>query len=139
MKKKKKKNKVDRRENLKILKQKIKTNTHKFKKPINKNVTKINSNSWFDINMIPENNLFDPQQINIVSDEYEHDGFYTKQIKLLPNEQQKQILLKWLDAYTLMYNYTTKYFKQCRYNKTKVEFSIKKLKALFSDEINEIT
>ena len=135
---KKKKKKTDRKEKLKILKQKIKSDTYKFKKPVNTNITKINSDSWFDINFVPEDNLFDPQQINVIADEYDHDGFYTKQIKLLPTEQQKLILLKWLDAYTLMYNYTTKYFKQCRFNKTKADFSIKKLKSLFSEEKDKI-
>ena len=78
------------------------------------------------------------QNFQITSDIIEHDGYYTRKIKVFPTDQQKQILFKWMDAYLMMYNYVTNYFKNCMFEKIKPVKSIKKLKANFYEEKNEI-
>jgi hypothetical protein len=121
MKKRKKKNYKERLENLQ---NKINIFGHTLKNPINETFTDINTSSWFDINTsswfdikISENpNLF-ASNINTINDEVEHDGYYTRKIKVYPTYEQKQILFKWMEAYIMMYNVVTKYFKQCMFQK----------------------
>jgi hypothetical protein len=124
---------------LKIMKKAISAHTNKFKLPNQNNESiKIQTNSWFDITEKNQNQLFS-NDINFTKDKIENDGYYTKKIKLLPNDNQKIILLKWLDCYILMYNHVTKYFRTQFFNHQKAEFSITKVKKMFKNQKDEIT
>jgi transposase len=122
---------------LNSLQAKIKKYSTKFKIPINNTFTKINSDSWFDINISNENNLFNPK-LKLHTDKLESDGYYTKKIKLHPTDFQKKILLKWMDCYVLMYNEVNKYFKKCKFEKQKCVFNITELKSMFKNSKNDI-
>jgi IS605 OrfB family transposase len=88
----------------------------------------INTNSWFDIY---ENNSFLNRELIITK--LKETETITKVIScdkliLLPNDRQKKILLKWMNACRIMYNDTLKYFKIKRFNKEKYSTSFKKLR-----------
>ena len=139
MKRKKKKNhrKNKQKEKLENLQNKIRDNRENIKDPRNSDFLIKNSNSWFDICSTDDKNLFD-SSIEIEQDKLECDGYSTSKINVYPNYNQKRILLKWMDCYVLMYNQVTKYFKECRFNNTKCEFSIGKLKNMFKNDKESI-
>lgn len=147
MKTRKKKNKIKHVFRIKknILKQHILNNNDKLNIPILNEKQDINVNSWFDITEYnQEQPLFDTNinlEYDVVDDDDEDDEFgkyYTKRINLLPTDIQKQILFKWLDGYTYMYNRIVKYIKECRFNKEKVVFNITKLKKMFLEDKQQI-
>ena len=103
---------------------------------------KIETNSCYDMKITDQNTLFDPNlEIinNIQGDELIHDGFHTsKKLTIYPNKDQKKILIKWFDAYVLMYNRTTKYFKKKMYNKQKIDDTLNYLKKILKRDKYEI-
>ena len=77
----------------------------------------INVDSWFDITEYNQKqSLFDTNinlECDVIDDDEDEFGkYYTKRINLLPTDDQKQILFKWLDGYTYMYNRIVKYIKE---------------------------
>ena len=84
----------------------------------------------FGIIFTKQNELFN-NDIPIKYDKYEHDGYFTKRVKLYPTPLQKQVLLKWMDCYILMYNSVIRYIKQSCFHGKKIEFSNTKLKNKF--------
>jgi len=128
-----------------ILRQQILNNNDKFNIPSLDEKININTHSWFDISEYNQNiPLFDTNinldKDDLIEDEDDDDygKYFTRSIKLFPTEEQKLILLKWLDAYTYMYNRVISYIKKCCFNKEKVVFSITKLKKMFIKDKHEI-
>lgn len=134
MKKRKKKN---YKENLLNLQDKIQSFGHLFDNPVNHNYKDINTSSWFDIKIAKNDNLF-ANDFNITYDDIEHDGFFTRKIDLYPTDFQKNIILKWMSAYIIMYNVIIKYFNQCKHSKTKPIVNLAKLKKKFYNDKNAI-
>ena len=136
--KKKRKKKNDFGEKLQLMQERINKYSSCLKNPINEHVTaNINSNSWFDINKSNQHKLITCDTKNIKCAELKEDGYYTNRIKLYLNETQKRIINKWLYAYILMFNYTSKYFRICRYNKEKPIINLTALKKhLYNEKLN---
>ncbi len=61
------------------------------------------------------NNLFKTKKLIDTNDYY----IKCKKIILYPSENNKELLLKWLDDYRKMYNITIKYFNSNNFNQTK--------------------
>lgn len=79
----------------KLLQSKIKKYSSQFPLPLDDNSTNVHTHSWFDIiTNNQDTDLFDPTKLEITYDRFEHDGFYTKELVLFPNNKQKKILLK---------------------------------------------
>jgi hypothetical protein len=138
-----KKKKLSLEERRLILEDQIHKHHDNFKVPIlNKdNKQTIITNSWFDISEYKNKQLFDSHIIfenDIIKSSIKDDNYYTKIYQLLPDENQKQILLKWMDCYTLMYNTIVRYIKRCRFEKKKVDFDITSLKKLHFNAKKEI-
>ena len=146
-KKKKNKSKSNLKERKNILRKQILNNCNKFNIPSINEESKIKTHSWFDITEYnQQQSLFDTninlEKDDLVDEDDEYSNYFTKKIKLLPTNEQKMILFKWLDAYTYMYNRIVSYIKRCNFNKEKVVFSVTKLKKMFKkdkDEIMEMT
>lgn len=134
MKKRKKKNYKER---LIELQNKINLYGHTLHDTNNVIFTDVNTSSWFDIKISNSQNLFGIN-MNIINDDIEHDGYYTRKIKVYPTDNQKQVLFKWMEAYIMMYNVVTKYFKQCMFQKIKANRNVTKLKKKFYDDKNII-
>ena len=142
---KKKKKRINKLQNLK---KKISSCNGKFKNPnLINNQQIINTNSWFNIINYPQtNNLFinpkiEYENVEIVNNPktgLNDTECWTEKIKIYFTNYQKQIMLKWMDAYIMMYNEVTNYFKKCRFNKEKAVFSIYDLKKLFAAKKDEI-
>jgi IS605 OrfB family transposase len=132
---KKRKNNINK---MQILQSKVAEHNEQFNDPLILKYDNIKTSSWFDIknaNMV-SNNLFNSSEIKITGDKIENDGYYTEEILLNPTKLQKRILIHWSNCYIRMYNYTTKYFKHCRFYGETVDFSIGKLKSILSEEKN---
>ena len=101
------------------LKKNIETYGTQFRVPlISDNYKKIDSHSWFDINVCEENNFkFSNFDITYEKLSNSDDGYTTKFIELFPTENQKQILDTWMQCYVLMYNTTIKYLKNMKHKK----------------------
>jgi transposase len=124
----------------KLLQNKIKAHSTDYLYPTENDITNINTHSWFDIKVRKQNSLFDDTcTTNIIFDNVDHDGFYTKEIIIYPTDKQKIILDKWFNCYILMYNTTTKYFKKCKFDKVTPILNITKLKKMFAEEKNNIS
>ena len=114
-------------------------NCNKFNIPSINEESKIKTHSWFDITEYnQQQSLFDTninlEKDDLVDEDDEYSNYFTKKIKLLPTNEQKMILFKWLDAYTYMYNRIVSYIKRCNFNKEKVVFSVTKLKKMFKKD-----
>ena len=145
MKSRKKKNKTKHVFKIKknILKQHILVHSNKLNIPTLNEKQDINVDSWFDITEYNQKQpLFDTNinlECDVIDDDEDEFGkYYTKRINLLPTDAQKQILFKWLDGYTYMYNRVVKYIKECHFNKEKVVFNITKLKKMFQKDKYDI-
>lgn len=122
--------------NHEILNEGIKKFSNYFSLPKNNKFTNYETNSWFKIKESKQNNLF--KNFNIIPDKYEHDGFFTRKIELYPNIDQIKILDIWFNSYIYMFNETTKYFKQQKFNKIKADLSITNLKKILQNKKKEI-
>ena len=76
----------------------------------------INSNSWFDINVI-ENKNYSAISKQLKKEEKEK-YLSTKKIFLYPNLEQKQIILKWMDLFIDMYNISNNFINNNVYDFT---------------------
>ena len=109
MKSRKKKNKTKHVFKIKknILKRHILVHSNKLNIPTLNEKQDINVDSWFDITEYNQKqSLFDTNinlECDVIDDDEDEFGkYYTKRINLLPTDDQKQILFKWLDGYTYM-------------------------------------
>lgn len=62
------------------------------------------------------------------TDELEEVKYKCVKKFLLPNNEQKRILLHWIDLYIKMYNATLNYIKDKRFKKEKITYSYTKLR-----------
>jgi IS605 OrfB family transposase len=98
-----------------LLNSKFKSNKNKLWNPINLNFNCVDSDSWFDIkesNPIVNNNVFnlDTNFVNNI------EAIKGKRLELFPNDEQKNILLKWIDAYIDMQNEVIRFMKSRIFN-----------------------
>jgi len=125
-------------ERLQLLQQKIRQHTTNFRKPTTTvQLTNIKTNSWFNIEEY-NTPLFDIAHVDVKQDIIEHDGYYTKKIKLILEDWQKQILIKWMDAYIYMFNETTRYFKKQRFKGNKSCTGVTQLRVKLMKKKNKI-
>lgn len=95
------------------------------------------SHSWFDINV----------SVNKDTCLHTHYNFDTEKLKpvtykcakqiILPNEEQKRILLNWFDAYAKMYNETLRVLKKMQYNGGTTSFSFQTVRTEYMKNIKE--
>lgn len=101
-----------------------------YKLPLNElSFTKIDSNSWFDINISRINNNKIVSNLPI-KDTGNKNFIRTKKIKIYFTNKQKNIVNKWFDIYRYMYNQTLYYIKTHR------EFNYYKLRSIMKNSIN---
>ena len=93
---------------LKILPQ----HTNKLPNQVISKIDSINSNSWFNIKKYKVN---EPIINNLkYKTKFTKEVINCKKIKMLLNPDQKQIINKWMDSYTYMYNNAVQYIrKEC--------------------------
>ena len=75
--------------------------------------------------------------IEPIIDEEKKDPLKCSQVILLPNNDQKKILLKIMEASCIMYNETIKLIKTRYFNKEKTILSYRKLRTLYLKDIKE--
>jgi len=111
-----------------------------FNEPWNSNTIKsysFLSHSWFDINVsVNKNKCFD-----------EHYKFDTEKLKpvthkcikqiIIPNIEQKKILLSWMDEYAKMYNDTLKVLKKLQYDNKKIILDFQTVRTEYMKNIKE--
>jgi len=107
---KKKKKEIDKYIN--TIKDKIKDHCLDLPYLLNDNHVNINTNSWFDIKKydlyFPEDK---PDNIKNNIKFKKEKIIKCQKVKMILNREQKEILHKWFDAYTKMYNEAIKYIK----------------------------
>lgn len=93
----------------KILSDRIKKNTNKIWKPKNTNKYKEKDvDSWFDIKIQnKKGKKSDKKLVNIKADK--KAKYKCKIVELLPTKKQRNILRRWFNSYTTMYNETIQY------------------------------
>lgn len=109
----------------------LKSNIEKFKNNIfnpdynnsSKKIIQVN-NSWFDLNIYKEENIFKIPTINekYLKEKYEEQKIKSKKITLILNKEQQHILKAWYKSNDLMYNETLKFIKN-NYLEFKNEFN----------------
>lgn len=101
--------------------------------PNNVNLSKIESNSWFDISKYDYNNaLFVKPKKNKKDDD--KTTTRCKTIELFLNKKHKIILKDWFEIYKYSYNQTIKYINKYKPN-INFQYLRPKVKNLFSDEM----
>ena len=96
----------------------------------NKNSTNINTNSWFNINQ--NNAISNHNDINIKYKFKKEKLIKCIKVKMIPTMEQKQIIHKWFDSCTQIYNETLKFLNN-KYKFTK--YNINRTKII--DELNK--
>ena len=72
----------------------------------------IDTNSWFNIHEYSINDINDrPNNINVNTNFIKKEIITCMKVKMILNNEQKNILNKWFDAYTDVYNEAVKYIK----------------------------
>ena len=112
---------------------------HKNDLPIqfNQNDININTNSWFNINQ--NNAISNHNDINIKYKFKKEELIKCIKVKIIPTMEQKQIIHKWFDSCTKIYNETLKFinnkYKFTKYdiNRTKIINELNKSK---NDNVN---
>jgi len=112
---------------------------HKNDLPIqfNQNNININTNSWFNINQ--NNAILNHNDINIKYKFKKEELIKCIKVKMIPTMEQKQIIHKWFDSCTKIYNETLKFinnkYKFTKYdiNRTKIINELNKSK---NDNVN---
>lgn len=134
----KEKQKIKMKEKLTNLQTQIDLHSYHLFDPNHNQSDNIKSDSWIDYNVFDNQNLFDSDVTkHLVSDEIEHDGWFTHRIQIYPTKNQKIILLDWMYKYILVYNMISYYLRKGYYNYTHFhkrkypETNITKVKALF--------
>ena len=126
-----------------VLQEHIKKYSSKFKKPKLSNRFKYtNINSWFKIKertkKLFKNKTFRKNNLKMDFEKIKTDSYYTRRFKLNLKEWQKKIMIRWMNAYILMFNCTVYYYKKNRFNKQPSVYNIKELKSLLKKEKNKI-
>ena len=126
-----------------VLQEHIKKYSSKFKKPKLSNRFKYtNINSWFKIKertkKLFKNKTFRKNNLKMDFKKIKTDSYYTRRFKLNLKEWQKKIMIRWMNAYILMFNCTVYYYKKNRFNKQPSVYNIKELKSLLKKEKNKI-
>jgi len=142
MKRKKKKpnKKNERKKKLIELQNKVKTYGYLlWDVPQNKKWQSKETNSWFDYETI-SNKPNSQVNINIPKADNKNDQpIKCKFVTLKPTEEQRKILLGWLEGCRLMYNYTLKYIRNQEYEKLdRIVRSGIKLKKILKDYKDKI-
>ena len=126
-----------------LLKEKIEINSAHYAIPSLNNKQNLDLHSWFDATeFVQPAPLFD-KNINFEADTIDEEddtefaNYYTRKYEINPTADQRKILLKWLDCYTLMYNIINKYIKECMFLKQKVIKNLTVLKKKFIEEKNK--
>lgn len=126
--------------------EKLRSNIEKYSNDFNEswnyhNVKKyeLSTHSWFDLNV-------SVNRINTYNNDSQYD-FKTEELKdvsykcnkqiIMPNENQKSILLAWMDSYIKMYNATLKVLKQMQYDKQDMSFNFKTVRTHYMKDIKE--
>ena len=144
-KKKKKQTKARKKEankNIKFMNECVKKYSNDFPLNIINNTLKPrykNTNSFYnfkDIAFINEDKI-KHKFIEPTIDEEKKDPLKCSQVILLPNNNQKKILLKIMEASRIMYNETIKLIKTRYFNKEKTILSYRKLRTLYLKDIKE--
>ena len=112
---------------------------HKNDLPIqfNQNNININTNSWFNINQ--NNAITNHNDINIKYKFKKEELIKCIKVKIIPTMEQKQIIHKWFDSCTKIYNETLKFmnnkykFTKYNINRTKIINELNKSK---NDNVN---
>ena len=107
---------------------------HKNDLPIqfNQNNININTNSWFNINQ--NNAISNHNDINIKYKFKKEELIKCIKVKIIPTMEQKQIIHKWFDSCTKIYNETLKFmnnkykFTKYNINRTKIINELNKTK-----------
>lgn len=108
-------------------------NKYSNKIPLNElfniKLTQRETNSWFDI----KDKNIDGKFISCNPSHIEHADKVTKchKITILPTPNQKNILLKWFEAYRLMYNKTISLIRKLKFNGNDSSFDFKRLRTHF--------
>lgn len=115
---------------------KVLTHTKSLWLPIEYTKKKVESHSWFNINEF--NPIGNHKNYNVPI-ETNIDEAITKcsKVKIYPTQKQRDILHRWLDSYTSMYNETIKFFKRTRYNKTNTTTSFRKIRTYHIKQIRD--
>ena len=105
---------------------------HKNDLPIqfNQNNININTNSWFNINQ--NNTITNHNDINIKYKFKKEEFIKCIKVKMIPTMEQRQIIHKWFDSCTKIYNETLKFINN-KYKFTK--YNINRTKII--DELNK--
>ena len=90
----------------------------------NKNSTNINTNSWFNINQ--NNAITTHNDINIKYKFKKEELIKCIKVKMVPTMEQKQIIHKWFDSCTQIYNETLKFINN-KYKFTKYDINRTKI------------
>ena len=96
----------------------------------NKNSTNINTNSWFNINQ--NNAITNHNDIKIKYKFKKEELIKCMKVKMIPTMEQKQIIHKWFDSCTKIYNETLKFLNN-KYKFTKYDINRTKI----IDELNK--
>ena len=96
----------------------------------NKNSTNINTNSWFNINQ--NNAITNHNDIKIKYKFKKEELIKCMKVKMIPTMKQKQIIHKWFDSCTKIYNETLKFLNN-KYKFTKYDINRTKI----IDELNK--
>ena len=96
----------------------------------NKNSTNINTNSWFNINQ--NNAITNHNNIKIKYKFKKEELIKCMKVKMIPTMEQKQIIHKWFDSCTKIYNETLNFINN-KYKFTKYDINRTKI----IDELNK--
>ncbi len=106
-------------------------------KPINIENEQLDTNSWYKMFIGMNNDSIEETQHNFKIDELEKVKYKCRKKIIIPNEQQKEILLDWFDGYIRMYNETNKFIKRELYKKHKVSFNWKIVRTCYMKKVKE--
>ena len=122
---------------MELLRGKVKQFSKELWKPYEINKTKVNSNSWFDMNIGKNNKKHSTFKHSFEKDNIPECSYKCKKIIILPNEYQKEILFKWFEIYRKMYNETLKVIKTSFYRKEDINLDYKNVRTNYMKPIKE--
>lgn len=135
-----KKHKRKRKTELDKLISKIKLYGNDFNEKWNSNEIKkyyFPTHSWFDLKVSVNKNECINKNYNFNTEELNPVTYKCCKQIIIPNEEQKKILLRWMDSYAKMYNETLKVLKQKRYDNEKMSFNFKTVRTKYMKTIKE--
>ena len=120
----------EKRHNLQVLSDKISTYGCKLWNPIGDDKIKnIETDSWFTLSKITNNNKRNKNEYTYETDVLEKVTYKCIKKIILPNYEQKEILLQWMNAYIKMYNETIRVIESKCYmtkNERKADNTLKR-------------